>query len=88
MLRPQTDGRFSLRLGLVDAGTPTIVDDLSARLLYNPKDWTMRFGEVRVEEGDKIVMGPDGFSSGGHALRVRYRLTELGVTFLFVVGAA
>jgi hypothetical protein len=72
------------RLGLVDAGTPTIIDDLSA-VLDDPKDWTMRFGEVRVEEGDKVITGKDGTASGGHTLRVRYRLTELGLTFLFVV---
>jgi Abortive infection alpha len=73
------------RLGLADVGTPTIIDDLSAMLLDDPKDWTMRFGEVRVEEGDKVISGKDGTASGGHTLRVRYRLTELGLTFLYVV---
>jgi hypothetical protein len=73
------------RLGLVDAGTPTIVDDLAARLLDDPKNWSMRFGEVRVEEGNKIIMGNDGVVSGDHTLRVRYQLIELGIDFLFVV---
>lgn len=75
------------RLGLVDPGTPTIVDDLAAKLLDDPKNWSMRFGQVRVEEGGKVIMGKDGRASGGHVLRVRYQLTELGLSFLFVVGS-
>ena len=75
------------RLGLVDPGTPTIVDDLAAKLLDDPKNWSMRFGQVRVEEGGKVIMEKNGVVSGGHVLRVRYQLTELGLSFLFVVGS-
>jgi len=74
------------RLGLVDPGTTTIVDDLTVKLLDDPKNWSMRFGQVLVEEGDKVIMERNGVVSDGHTLRVRYQLTELGLSFLFVVG--
>ena len=73
------------RLGLVDAGTPKIVDDLVGLVARRPEglDDAIRRGPSR--RGDKVFTGNDGTTSAGHTLRVRYRLTELGLTFLFVV---